>query len=137
VAATARGIQVTGLRELRRELKRVSAQLPRELAKVNHEAAEIVAAEARRRAPVRSGKLRGSVRALRQQARGVVAAGSARVPYAGVQEFGGTVPRFHSASRTTIPAQPYVYPALGAKRDEVIDAYGEALGDLMRRAFPG
>jgi HK97 gp10 family phage protein len=133
----AAGIQVNGLRELRRELKRVSADLPKELAQANHDAAEIVAAEARRRVPVRSGKLRGSVRSLRGQARGVVAAGRASVPYAGVTEFGGRIRRFHSSSKTRIPAQPYLYPALADKRDEVVEHYGDALDSLLHKAFPG
>lgn len=161
MAATARGIEVHGLRELRRELRRVSADLPKELARANQEAAEIVAAEARRRAPrgphegrPRVTPIHQSVKALRQQSRGVVAIGGARSPHAVVTEFGGTIPRMGSQrgqvaeaqakhrafrryggiSTTTVRKQAYLYPALDAKRDEVVERYGDLLDQLLRRA---
>jgi hypothetical protein len=161
MAAAARGIEVTGLRELRRELKRMSAELPRELAKANQEAAEIVAREARRRAPQgpHQGKPKvtpvvASIKALRQQGRGVVAIGGARSPHAVVTEFGGTIPRrgshrgqvaeaqarrrgfrrYGGVSVTRVRKQAYLYPALDAKRDEVVERYGDLLDQLLRRA---
>jgi hypothetical protein len=160
--ASTRAIEVTGLRELRTALRQASAELPRELARVNQQAAEIVAAEARRRAPEgpHEGKpaitpVRQSIRALRQQSKGVVAIGGARSPHAVVLEFGGTIPRrgqskllvvqqqrahrgFERAGLavTRVRAQPYVYPALDAKRDEVVEAYADLVGKLLHRAFP-
>lgn len=41
--------------------------------------------------PVKSGKLKSSLTARATQSRGYIRAGSARVPYAGLLEFGGTV----------------------------------------------
>jgi hypothetical protein len=139
-------VEVTGLRELRRALREVDRALPGQLAAVNHAAAEVVAVEARRRAP--RGPHEGgpkdqpftpiteSIRALNQQTKGVIAAGGVRTPHAAVLEFGGTIPRHHSRTRTTVRAQPSVYPALRAKRDEVVDVYSRALEALMTRAFP-
>jgi hypothetical protein len=161
MAATARAIQVTGLRELRRDLRRLDATLPRELAQINQRAAEIVATEARRRAPRgphqgggRVAPIVSSIKALRQQGRGVVAIGGVRSPHAVVTEFGGTIPRrgshrgqvaqaqamhqsfrrFGGISVTRVRKQAYVYPALDAKRDEVVNAYADMLDDLLRRA---
>jgi hypothetical protein len=137
-------IQVNGLRELRRELRRIDRDLPRQLAEVNQQGAEIVAAEMRRRAqkgPHQGGgrvvAISASVKAGRQQARGVVAVGGARSPHALPRNFGGSIPRFHSQARTTIPAREFIFSSVAAKRGEVVDRYGEALDGLLRRAFPG
>jgi hypothetical protein len=162
VSAT-RGIQVNGMRELRWALKQASAELPKELAAANQEAARIVAKEARRRAPEGAhqggGKIvpvKQSIRALRQQSKAIVAIGGARSPHAVVTEFGGVIPRrgshrgqvaeaqakhrgfrrYGGISVTRVRKQAYVYPALAAKRDEVIDAYGDLIGQLLSKAFP-
>jgi hypothetical protein len=143
MAPTAQSIQVKGLRELRRELKRIDRELPRELAKVNQEVAEIFAGEMRTRAPKgphqgggRVTPIAPSVKAGRQQARGVVAIGGARSPHALPINFGGTIARYHSTSRTRVVAREFIFSSLGAKRDEGVDRYGELLEKLMRRAFP-
>ena len=126
------GIQIQGMRELRRALKDAEGRSPKELAAANQDAAAIVAREAQRRAPVRTGKLRGSIRPLRQAARGIVAAGRASVPYAGVTEYGGTIPRWHSDARTTIPRQAFLNPAADAKEHEVVQSYEAALRRITR-----
>jgi HK97 gp10 family phage protein len=155
-----RGVEIIGLREFRRELKQAGQQWPKELRQANKDAAEIVAADARRRAPrgphLGGGRVRpvvSSIRALASQGRGQVAIGGASTPHAQVLEFGGTIPRrgqtgtaaiqarhgsFAKAglSVTPVRAQPYLYPALAAKADEVVEFYGEALDRVYRRAFP-
>ena len=59
-----------------------------ELARGLKEAAQIVVPEAKSLAPHKSGKLAASVRAGATQKAGVVRAGSKRVPYAGVINYG-------------------------------------------------
>jgi carbon monoxide dehydrogenase subunit G len=53
-----------------------------EIAAAGKDAAEIVAGEARSLVPVKTGKLRGSIRTATQQRKAIVRAGGARVPYA-------------------------------------------------------
>jgi hypothetical protein len=137
-------VEVDGLRELRRDLKRAGAQFPKELRAVNLKTAEVVAAEVRRLAPKGphqgGGTVRpivASVRALASQSRAQVAVGGARTPHAAVHNYGGTIPRFNSTARTTILPYPYIEPAIDAKTDEVLAVYDEALDRLLRRAFPG
>jgi HK97 gp10 family phage protein len=139
-----RGAEVVGLREFRRELKQAGQQFPKELRQANKEAAEIVTGDARRRAPrgphLGGGRVRpivASIRALASQGRGQIAVGGVSTPHGPVLEFGGTIPRRgDTGARTQVRAQPFLYPALAAKRDEVVEFYGNAVDRLMRRAFP-
>lgn len=138
-----RVVQVDGLRELRRELKRAGERFPRELREANRDAAELVARSARRRAPrgphEGGGRIQpvvSSIRALASQRAGQVAIGGARAPHGPPLEFGGTLRRFHSQARTRVTAQPFLYPAIAAEQDEVVEFYGDAIDRLTRRAFP-
>lgn len=156
-------VYVQGLREFRRELKRAGEEFPRELRQANRDAAGIVATAARIRAPRgphegggRVAPLVTSIKAGGTQGRGYVAIGGVRSPHAQVLEFGGSIPRrgrdpslvakaragrrsFESVgitSRTRVRKQAYLYPAIDAKRDEVVEFYGRAIDRIARRAFP-
>lgn len=138
------GVKVVGLDELRRDLRRLDAELPRELAIIHYRVAQIVADEARHRAP--RGPHQGggvvvpivqSIRAGRQQRRATVSMGGARSPHAEPTEFGGTLRRFHSTSRTRVRQRAFLYPAIAAKRGEVIDAYGGMIDQLLTRVSRG
>jgi hypothetical protein len=135
-------IEVHGLRDFRRELRRMGQEFPRELRQANKGAADLVAPEARRRVPRgphqgggRVQPIIASVKAGGTQRAGYVAIGGARSPHAPVYEFGGTLRRHASASRTQVTARPFLYPAIAARTDEVVDFYGRALDRLSRRAF--
>lgn len=156
-----RAIEVHGLREFRRELKRLGEEFPKEMRQANRDAAELVVPEARRRAPKgpHEGKpavqpVAASIKAGGTQRAGYVAIGGARSPHAPVYEFGGTIPRrgqsaaliaqqqrahrgFERAGLavTRVQARPYLYPAIAAVSDEIVEAYGQALDRLTRRAF--
>lgn len=74
-------IRVSGLNQVIRALKDVGVPA-KEVSGAGKEAAEIVAGEARTLVPVRTGKLRDSIRVGGQQRKVIVRAGGARVPYA-------------------------------------------------------
>lgn len=97
----------------------------KDLTKINRAAAEDVARAARDRAPVLTGRLRKSVRASATKTRGTVSAGSKAVPYAGPIHFGWPA--------RNIEAQPFIYDALDARRDEVVGKYREHVADLVVR----
>lgn len=109
--------------------------------------------------------IKRSIKALRRAKAAQVAIGGPATPHAQVYEYGGTIPRRGFAGVTAsekrkgrivegkrrgrdirkrrvkvavtqIEAQPYLWPAIRAKRGEVRDAYGDLLDALMRRAFP-
>jgi hypothetical protein len=65
------------------------------------------------------------VRAAGAQTRASVKAGFKRVPYAGVIHFGWP-------ARGILP-RPFLYDALDARRDEVMDAYTDGMADLIKK----
>jgi hypothetical protein len=117
-------IKVEGLKELSRALKRMEGNV-QDLTAVNRDAAGLVASRAMSRAPVRSGRLKKSIRAGASKSRGYVAAGRKLVPYAGPIHFG-----WH---RRHIVPNPFIYEALDERHDEVVAKYEKEIGDLVRR----
>ncbi len=120
-----RQVSVEGARELRKALKTVGDEAKAGLKDVNLEVAEIVARAAVTKVPVRSGALRETVRAAGAQTRASVKAGFKKVPYAGVIHFGWP-------ARGILP-RPFLYDALDARRDEVMDAYTDGMADLIKK----
>ncbi len=113
-------IQVQGLAELRADLARLDAKMPRELNKIGKDAAEIVAVEGRWRVPVRTGRLRSVIKAGAQAKSAYV---RAQLVYAPVIHFGW---RGHN-----IAPNPFLYDALDAKRDEVVGKYQDGIDRLV------
>ncbi len=120
-----RQVSVDGARELRKALKTVGDEAKAGLKDVNLEVAEIVARAAVTKVPARSGALRETVRAAGAQTRASVKAGFKKVPYAGVIHFGWP-------ARGILP-RPFLYDALDARRDEVMDAYTDGMADLIKK----
>lgn len=130
-AGTGTAVRVTGLTELRRELRRLEnkAEWRREFRQAGLGAAAIAASEARRRVPVRSGELLNSIKAGSTATRGYIAAGNnTRVPYAGIIEWGWP--------KHNIQPQPFLEPAVAAKESQIVKYYLAAVDRLARRAFP-
>lgn len=80
-------IEVKGAGRLARALKKAGDDLS-DLKATNKQAAQIVAQAARGTVPRRTGRLAGSIRAGATQKAGVMRAGSKRLPYAGVINYG-------------------------------------------------
>lgn len=96
-------VEVRGGANLRRTLKAASADLLNDLKQTHKDVASVVTPVARSRAPKSSGRLSATVRAGATQRAAIVRAGSGRVPYAGVQEWGW--------ARRNIRSQPFLSPA--------------------------
>jgi hypothetical protein len=116
------GIEVSGLKEVKAALKSLSDELPRELVKISKRAAEIVAPEAQSRAPVLSGKLRGTIKAAATQAGAFVKLSGA---YAG--------PIVGGWPAHNIKPNPFIWRALDSKTDEVVQEYNDGIADLIER----
>lgn len=91
-----------------------------------HELGLIVANEAKRIAPVRSGLIRDSIRAGRGKTKAVVRAGFRSVPYAPVIHYGW--------ADHNIEPQPYMLQALVNKREQVVEAYEMGMEQLLFKA---
>jgi hypothetical protein len=144
-------LQVHGLRELRRELRRISTELPKEVKRINIEVAErIVLPEARRRGAasrlnVAGGQARlgsrgvATIKATRQQGKAGVQLGGARVPWGPGSEWGSTGrnPRARMFPRRSGVSKGFIlYPAVREKEPEIREAYAEMMDDLLKQAFP-
>lgn len=131
-------VKVDGLRDLRRNIKRLNEdELPRALRDANRGAAALVARRALPNVPVRTGRLRKSVKALASQSNARVKAGSRRVPYAAVVHWGrkrGNVgsPPGNRPGRNVVTGKPFLYDALERSRREIIDTYQEQIDEMLR-----
>jgi HK97 gp10 family phage protein len=115
---------VQGAAELRRTLKKLSGDLG-ELKEAHRTVAEKVADRARATAPVRTGRLRDSVRPGATKTKAVVRAGGARVPYAGPIHWGW--PKRH------IDAQPFLKDAADELAGSVEELYRTAVARIVER----
>jgi len=116
-------IKIKGAKQLQRALRQVEGGTAN-LKDAHLAGAKIVEREAVRLAPKRSGALAGSLRSSGQARQGVVRAGRAAVPYAGVIHFGWT--------KRNIAPQPYLYDAVDSRRQEVLDAYGVDVNKVIK-----
>lgn len=139
-----------GLREFQRLLKALPDEVKDELRATNKQLAEIVAAEARRRAnsrtPVenRTFGIAQSIKTGNVLREPTIRVGGhrtrgSRSTDAKVQEFGGRAPLFGNRNRW-FDVRPkrqggyFLYPAVKAKRDVIQDGYLNALEKAIRRA---
>jgi len=120
---TSVAIQVAGLKELRRDLGVMDKALPREVSKANKAAAEIIAAEARSRAPRRSGRLATSIKAGTSGPRALV---RSRLPYANTIHWG-------RLTRGPVTGRPFISEAIETKKDDFIDKLGDVIEALSSR----
>lgn len=128
------GIRIEGLREFQAALREMDGESQKQLRVALNEAAEIVAAAARRKVPTRSGKARQSVKASSSQREARVQGGSARVPYYGWLDYGGKVGPKRSVLRPFKRQGRYLYPAFHSEEDQVQTALEDALVALVRGA---
>lgn len=135
-------VKVEGARELSRAFREAGGSV-RELSGAYRTIARELVPPARRAAPVRSGKLAASTKGLGQRTRAILAAGSARVPYAGVVHFGNPSAKTYPAHRGkglrktgtlgVISPNPWLYRVADERRDEVRAAFEANVGDVLRR----
>ena len=108
-------VEAEGMRELRKKLRRMDNGMDN-LKGLHLDLAEIVADRAEALAPVRTGRLKQTIRAAGTQTAGRVRAGYKRIPYAGPVHFGwATRPNAAKGWRGgPIHPNPFLYDA----RDE-------------------
>jgi HK97 gp10 family phage protein len=135
-------VHVVGLRELRRTLRQAGdVEDLTEVRNALRSGAKIVADDARRRVPVRTGRARDSIRPLVSGNRAFVAGGKAKVPYYGWLDFGSRRP-ISGRPRSVGPwagSGPgpskgrFIYLAIDDKIDEVTDLVSRALNAVHKR----
>lgn len=126
--------EITGGKEISAAIRKMGSDkdLVRVLRAANKSVAEIVAREARRRVPVRTGALRKTIRSLGARTSSSVKAGGGRgkvryawMVHAGYRPGGGT---------TKVEGRPYLSDAVKAKWPEILAQYESAM-DVVVDAF--
>lgn len=121
--ATARGVEIDGLRETVRTLERFGVAVT-DLKQAFRQAGDLVTDQAVRLAPRRTGALAATIRPSNTKNKSVVRAGG-RLPYAGVIHYGWP--------GHNIEPQPFLTDAATDKQHEVVQAVDTNLSALIRR----
>jgi hypothetical protein len=128
-ASTAKGaVYVDGLQELRRDLRQIGPDAVKEIRGVIKGAAQVVAADARTRAPRKTGRLANSIVATTSGDRGVI---RSPLPYAAVQHWGGTIRP--SGTPIRIKRTEFISVALDRRRELVVEAMARGIDEAARR----
>ncbi len=117
-------VQVTGLAQLNKALTSIGFDFS-ELSEANFAIAKMVADRATTLAPKRTGALAGSIKGVKDKNKVRVSAGNAKVPYAGVIEYGW--------AKRRIKAQPYLTKAGAELRNEIKQQYENNIKEIIRK----
>lgn len=125
---------VSGLKELRRDLIKADKRYGPEIRKVLKETAEIVASDARGDVPVLTGRASRSVKAGTSGAKAVIRGGTKTVPYYGWLDFGGTIaPRGTAITRTELKRGRFIYPAIARKLPVAVEYLQRNIAKLITK----
>lgn len=124
-------VQVQGLGQLRSALRKVQADLPKELNVEFGRIAEQVAARVRPLVPHRSGKAAASVQG---KSGGKIAFGGRQAEYYPWLDFGGRVGRGRSVIRPIVSGGRYVYPTIADSRDLIEGETEKAIERVLKHA---
>lgn len=117
-------VQVKGLNEALRALSKAGDDFE-DLKDANQELGSIIARKAAAIVPKRSGALEQSIKANRAKKKVQIKAGGARVPYAGVIEYGWRA--------RNIAPQPYIRKAAFEDRDLIKTKYEENIKSIINK----
>jgi hypothetical protein len=137
--------QMTGVKELRKACKTLGIKID-DLKEAYQKVGAIALAAAYPRMPVGKdsrhpgGTLKAGYKARILQTGGKI--NNTGVPYAGVSEFGGTIPRYgggrtpHKLTASQVGLDSYyIYPAFAEKENVIIDIYDTQVSKLMTKYF--
>jgi hypothetical protein len=127
-------IQITGIKEFQASLRKMDADLPKQLRLALNKASKLVIGYAQPQVPTRSGAARSSLKVRSSQREARVAAGGRKAPYYPFLDFGGSVGRNKSVHRPFFKEGRYIYPSLRKNREEITQVMAKALADLARDA---
>ena len=118
-------VEIEGLNKLLRALEKLDEEAKQSFKDVGGRVGRLVAEQAREEVPVRSGALRGTIRAANTGRGAKVRAGSKRVPYAGPIHFGWR--------GRNIQSNRFLYRAVDKKVDVALDMYLEEVHKIWNR----
>ena len=126
------GIKVVGLNEAIRALRAIGVPSA-EIGEASQEAGELVAGSARTLVPVRSGRLRATIKAKKIARKVVVSAGNnTSVPYANPIHFGWNYDRRNGQAKNIRP-RPFFSNALTRTRSQVYKIFFDNIEKLFQK----
>jgi hypothetical protein len=128
------GIKVEGLRDALAALKAVGTPTA-EISAAAQEAGEIVANMSRSLVPVRSGRLRASIKSRKQARKVLISAGNnTTIPYANPIHFGWYYDKNNFVKKNILP-NPFFSKALGITRKQVYETYFININKLFNKYY--
>jgi hypothetical protein len=125
-------IKITGLKEFQAALRKMDADLPKQIRLILNGAVDLVVSYARPRFPHLSGRAAGSLKTRSSQREARLAMGGQKAPYAAGLDFGG------GANRPQFPPYRrggrYVYKGLEVNRAKITERMSQGLTELARGA---
>ena len=131
-------IKIVGLKRAMRLMKDLDGDFKKQFKDIHKGAADIVAEEARRRAPVKTGRLRQSIRTSGVNKGGIIRIGKKKIPYAGRVTFGDPTSlygRIRGGGGIKIKGNSFFYDAAESKLKKVVDYYNVELEEILDRAL--
>jgi hypothetical protein len=128
-------VEVGGLSQLSRGLRRIDSDAPKELRLALNSVAQLLVDKARPKVPSVSGAARRSMVARSTRTSARVAVGGKRAPYFPWLDFGGQGRRpGRPAARTFLREGRYVYPTLREIRPRIEEQLQESISAVIRNA---
>jgi hypothetical protein len=128
------GIKVEGLRDALAALKAIGTPTA-EISAAAQQAGEIVANMSRSLVPVRSGRLRATIKSRKQARKVLVSAGNnTTVPYASPIHFGWYYDKNNFVKKNILP-NPFFSKALGITRQQVYETYFMNINKLANKYY--
>ena len=131
-------VKVVDARKLAADLKAADGRTPKELRVANARSAEIAVRRARQLAPkgVHQGgghplPLASAIHVQASASHAYIVFGGARAPHGPVVNFGGTVPRYHSVTKTRVRRQEHIYTAIAQTAPQRKDEYEKAITRIV------
>ena len=118
-------VEIEGLNKLLRALEKLDDEANQSFKDVGGRVGQLVAQQAREEVPVRSGRLRGSIRHVNTARGAKVRSGSKKIPYAGPIHFGWR--------KRNIEPNQFLYRAVDKKVDVALDMYLEEVHKIWNR----
>jgi hypothetical protein len=124
-------IRVLGLRETIKQLEALGADKT-EIVDANYRAAETLRKAALPNVPVRTGKLKASLRSSKAKGYAQVMLGNARVLYANPIHWGWFYDKEWFIQKNIKP-KLFLYRALGVTKDEIVREYNQDMQNLINK----
>ncbi len=125
-------IQVEGLAEINRALRKVDSDAPKALRVALNGVAEFLVDKTRPQIPKRTGAAAASLKAQSTRTSARIAVGGKRAPYYPWLDFGGRTGRRKATVREFITEGRYLFPTLGRERPAVERRLGTALSAVVK-----